>query len=194
VPNPDYDSGILLLDNSRGVADDDNNWRFNRVSGPDQLPDKSENLAKAEDRRASLGEQLSRLVEWIKPYKEITALLVGLFSAISVGISWTVSHFATRTALSELECRISHDNGTKGLADAAAATAAAVGLRHAQMRDIAVQPPTSASAALINQLSVEADAIAGEAATKAAEAAQKINENFAACERAISSGKSETQP
>jgi hypothetical protein len=122
----------------------------------DQLPDKSENLAKAADRPPRLREQLSAFVEWIKPYKAIAALLFGLFSAISVGISWTVSHFATRTALSDLECRISHDNGTKALADGAAATDAGVGLRHAQMRVLGAQPQSPATTALINQLLAEA--------------------------------------
>jgi hypothetical protein len=70
------------------------------------LRDRSENLAKAADRPARLGEQLSTFVEWVKPYKEIAVLLVGLFSAISVGIAWTVNHFATQNALSDLECRI----------------------------------------------------------------------------------------
>ena len=81
-----------------------------------------------------IGDQLSKIVEGIKPYKEIAVLLIGLFSAISAGIAWTVSHFATAAALSELECRISHDNGVKALADGAAATDAATELRHAQMR------------------------------------------------------------
>jgi hypothetical protein len=164
------------------------------VSGPDQLPDGSENLAKAADRPARLGEQLSRFVDWVKPYKEIAALLVGLFTAISVGISWTVSHFATRTALSDLECRISHDNGTRALADAAAATDAAAGLRHAQVRVLAAQPQSPATTALMNQLLAEADAITAAHAKGAAESAQKINDGFAACQRAVSSGKSETSP
>ena len=33
-------------------------------------------------------EQLTNFVEWIKPYKEVAALLVGLFVTISTGLAW----------------------------------------------------------------------------------------------------------
>jgi hypothetical protein len=164
------------------------------VSGPNQLPDGSENLAKAANRPARLGEQLSTFLEWLKPYKEIAILLVGLFSAISAGIAWTVSRFATQSALSSLECRISHDNGTKALADGAAATDTAVGLRHAEVRVLLTEQQSPTNSAIINQLLADADAINSAYAKDAAKSAQKINDAFAACLRAISSGKSETQP
>jgi hypothetical protein len=163
------------------------------VSGTNPSPDGSENPAKAAN-RARLGEQLSTFIEWLKPYREIAILLVGLFSAISAGIAWTVSHFATQFALSNLECRISHDNGTKALADGAAATDAAVGLRHAEVRVLVAEPPSPTNSALTNQLLAEADAISSAYAKDAAQSAQKINDAFAACLRAISSGKSETSP
>jgi hypothetical protein len=137
---------------------------------------------------------LSTFIEWLKPYKEIAILLVGLFSAISAGIAWTVSHFATQSALSSLECRISHDNGTKAMADGAAATDTAVGLRHAEVRVLAAQPPSPTNSALTNQLIAEADAINSAYAKDAAKSAQKINDDFATCLHAISSGKSETPP
>jgi hypothetical protein len=50
---------------------------------------------------------IARFVDWIKPYKELTAILGSAIVLLSGSVSWAVSRFATVEQLSSLECRIS---------------------------------------------------------------------------------------
>jgi hypothetical protein len=130
-----------------------------------------------------LREQLSTFVEWIRPYKEIATLLVALFAIISGGLAWTVSHFATRAALSDLECRINHDKKTKALADAAAALSASTELRYSQIRVLSAQPQSPTTAALISQLTGEVNETTKLVAKDAANSVDKINESVKDCDQ-----------
>jgi hypothetical protein len=51
-----------------------------------------------------LGGQISSFLGYIKPYRELMALLIGVVVAISGSISWAVSHFATAAQLQNLDC------------------------------------------------------------------------------------------
>jgi len=160
------------------------------------VPDDPNPLPKepAAERPASLGQQLSRFVEWVKPYKEIATLLVGAFVAVSAGIAWTISHFATRAALDDLQCQIEHDKGTKAIAESAAAAAAAAGMRHAQIEVLSAQAPSQSTTALTTQWSKEAKNIYDTHAAKVAEDTKKIDTAFADCKRVAASGKGAKSP
>lgn len=137
---------------------------------------------------SSLRAQLSKFVEWVNPYKEVAVLFVAAFAAISASVAWAVSYFATQAALAELECQIIHDKGTKGLADASAATASAVALLHAQTRVLVALPPTPDTIALMKQLMTEANQLTAANAKEIDTSAQKLHAAFATCKRAA--GKS----
>jgi hypothetical protein len=53
--------------------------------------------------------RLSAILEWIKPYREIAAILTALIVLISGGIAWVVAHFATRSEVHYLECRVTNN-------------------------------------------------------------------------------------
>ena len=54
----------------------------------------------------SLGGRISSFLAQIRPYRELVALVVGIVAAVSASVAWTVSHFATQSQLSSLECDV----------------------------------------------------------------------------------------
>jgi hypothetical protein len=61
----------------------------------------------------SVRNRLSAFLELIKPYREIAAIavaaVVGISTFVSWGVSWAVTHFATKLDLSTLNCHINND-------------------------------------------------------------------------------------
>jgi hypothetical protein len=56
--------------------------------------------------KPTFGGRLSKFLDRIKPYREILAVIVALSAAISGGISWAITYFATRADIAQLECKL----------------------------------------------------------------------------------------
>jgi hypothetical protein len=155
------------------------------VAGPkrqQETLDPSEDETDAPVRPPALREQFATFLKWIKPYREIAALLIASVATIFTGIAWVAAHFATQAALSNLECRINYDKKFKSLAEGAAAVAAAADLRNSQIRVLSAQSSSPNTTALIIALSSETTAMMKANAEITAAAAPDLNKSFGECQ------------
>jgi hypothetical protein len=142
---------------------------------------KTERANEAGEKPATFGAQLAALLDWIKPYKEIAALLIATIMALSGAVAWAVAHFATQAELFYLECRINSAMETQSLADRASALASAADARYSQIKQLAQMPSSAGTASAINQLASEINEIAKQQATHSAVTKTKMDEMTRRC-------------
>ena len=58
--------------------------------------------------RVTLRAQIESFLEWCRPYREVIVMIVAVAVATSGALAWVVAYFATRAAVSHLECKLTH--------------------------------------------------------------------------------------
>src|SRR3954447_1601176 len=107
---------MARFDPTRGIMPERNRAMNDKPGEGSHASGSSESGLNAQSRPTSSSTgQISKFVEWIKPYKELVALLGAAVMALSGGVSFAVSHFATVEQLSSLECRMSVSTSTQWL-------------------------------------------------------------------------------
>lgn len=136
---------------------------------------------RTEKKPNGLGEQLAVFLEWVKPYKEITALAAAILTVVSGSIAWAVAHFATQAEVFYLECRINNNIETRALRDKADSVAAAIQVKNSQIVLLTEQPASDNSNITIRRLSEEINALTREQHSYSVEMKQRIDANAMRC-------------
>ena len=97
---------------------------------------------------------VARLVDRIKPYKELAAAGVGVIAMLSGAVSWAVAHFATQEELKRLECTSEVNLATRALPLFSAVLSVKIETKWAQLAETR---KTSSPEAEIRGRQLEAD-------------------------------------
>jgi hypothetical protein len=97
---------------------------------------------------------LSAFLEKIKPYRELIVIAAGAITALSAGVSYAVSYFATKSEVIFLTCRFDTDADLKQRFDTGS-VAAKIEWRQAQLKQLTLAFPTNLNRTLKTQLANE---------------------------------------
>jgi hypothetical protein len=104
-PEPGEEARAPEVDLGVGGDDDDDNNK----QEPTARDIKGKPVKVAEPKKPpTLSAQIDQFLTWSKPYRQIIALLVVLAGSFTTAWAWVVAHFATQTAVSVLECKLTH--------------------------------------------------------------------------------------
>ena len=125
---------------------------------------------------------LSALLEWSKPYREIIGILLAVIVAVSGGVAWIVSHFATQVELHYLECRVTNTIANPLLPVHMEAFAGKIEWRQTQAKELAQHGGgTQASIAAIGDLLDQAAALQKEQTDTVAKLQKDLDEHVKKC-------------
>jgi hypothetical protein len=130
--------------------------------------------------QGGLRQQISTFLEWSKPYREIIALGVSIILAISGAVAWAVAHFATQTAVSNLECKLTHQLTSQLHGSHANLYAAQIDARESQVKQLSSQNPPI-SGAPVKTLMDEVDTLKGKQDPENEASKDQLNEALVVC-------------
>jgi hypothetical protein len=101
-------------------------------------------------------ELLGKGIAWVAPYKETVVLIVAVVGAIFSGVAWVVSYFATQAAVSQLECRLTHQMNSSSFVSQSQVIGSQVDIKQSQSKLLGLQKQTQAVQATAAKLDTEA--------------------------------------
>jgi hypothetical protein len=133
-----------------------------------------------DDAKPTFGGRLSKFVDRIKPYRELLAVIIALSAAISGGISWAITYFATRADIAQLECKLLDQIEAK-----VGPVRTGVGMAQARWRraqaDHLLDQQSSENRNLIRSLLQEADKLQAEQEQRDTDALKEFRTIVARC-------------
>jgi hypothetical protein len=126
-------------------------------------------------------DRLSDLLKWSEPYRDVIALGVAVVVAISSAVSWAVAHFATRSAVSNLECQLTHQMISHVHDAQARVYAAEMDARQSQVQELSERNPPFMGP--VSRLLTETKNLKAQADSEEKAAMDQLNDAIAACKQ-----------
>ncbi|HVR57230.1 MAG TPA: hypothetical protein VMT72_10430 [Pseudolabrys sp.] len=92
---------------------------------------------------------------WISEYKEIIGIGIAVAGAVFSGAAWVISYFATQTAVSQLECRLTHQMNAASYDSKAEVIQSHINEKQSQIQSMALQKQTQSTQAAVTKLAAE---------------------------------------
>jgi hypothetical protein len=92
---------------------------------------------------------------WISEYKEIIGVVIAVAGALFSGAAWVISYFATQTAVSQLECRLTHQMNAASYNVKADVIQSHINEKQSQIQSMALQKQTTSTQAAVTKLTAE---------------------------------------
>ncbi|MCA6112954.1 hypothetical protein [Bradyrhizobium cenepequi] len=100
-------------------------------------------------------ELLGKGIAWVAPYKEAVVLVVAIVGAIFSGVAWVISYFATQAAVSQLECRLTHQMTAASFDSKSEIIRSQIDVKQSQVQLLALQKQSQGAQAAVNKLTAE---------------------------------------